>query len=178
MTNKYYPALVLNIFHTYYSSIWLLKWLCNVTRCRHFQTYLNVLNWGIQDIEVHFTKPGKHPGGTGRWQAHSQSQRKASWYIGKAMAMKTRFADLGQSVLGGHELRSNRTTSSALTNHVNSQTTVSSVWVASLMSSLTFGSCEYRQVSQAGYIIIFQFQPTRIFKRTFPMRLKTQTGLL
>lgn len=51
-------------------------------------------------LEVHLNKPGKAPGGTGRWQAHPQSQRKASWYIGKAVAVSTWFADLEQSVLG------------------------------------------------------------------------------
>lgn len=65
MSNKYYPAFLLEIFHPY-PSAWLFKQLYAITSCRYFQTYLSVSYWGIQGMgSPHKHKHGTHGGGTG-----------------------------------------------------------------------------------------------------------------
>lgn len=49
MSNKYYPACLLEIFH-HHSSVWLCKQLHTVTPCGYFQTLLSVSHWGVQGM--------------------------------------------------------------------------------------------------------------------------------
>lgn len=107
-------------------------------------------------LEVHLNKPGKAPGGTGRWQAHPQSQRKASWYIGKAVAVSTWFADLEQSVLGinWEAIKGRAEHSQIMQIH-----RLCVFYVGGLTRELNFRFllriCEYRQMSQTEDTMIF-----------------------